>query len=155
MVAAEIINQQPLCFGWEEQMTSLRRSRWPCSTVTLLGDTILFLQPGSMTWKIFLIPPAFLLWKTDHQGCSAPASLTWCHRETITQSPQAPGRANTTVTLHAKTFSMLPIQQWQETGMKSHRPGISVLTTARLPPWSSCTTAAEPQSPTCSLSLTP
>lgn len=49
------------------------RSHWPCSTATCLGDTVLFLQPDSVPWKIFLIPPAFLWWKTDLEDCPASA----------------------------------------------------------------------------------
>lgn len=120
MVTTETIDQQPLCFRSEEQMIFLRRSHWPCSTVTLLGDTILFLQPDFIAWKIFLTPPAFLLWKTDLRAAQLLPSVTWCHRQTTTQPPQTRGTANATVTLHAKTFPMLPFQQWQESGLKSH-----------------------------------
>lgn len=160
MVTTETIDQQPLCFRSEGQMTFLRRSHWPCSTVTLLGDTVLFLQPVFIAWKIFLIPPAFLLWKTDLRAAQLLPSVTWCHRQITAQPPQTRGTANASVTLHAKTFPMLPFQQWQESGLKSHswaghRPDIPVLTTAHLPFWGSCATAAEFQSTTCSLSLTP
>lgn len=156
MVSTEIINQQPLCLRSEEQMTLLRRSHWPCSTVTLLGDTVLFLQPDFVAWKIFLIPPAFLLWKTDLEGFPAPAFSDMVS-QTIPQSPQTRGKTSSTP---CENLSYV-----DHSAMARNRVGISLLS------WSqtrhSCADHSSPSSleklyhssrapgATCSLSLKP